>query len=80
MRALLKNYRVKNLFIWIPIISGHSCMKACRLSIIYKSIRPLKGFFTSVKNFFKDLNDTLNTRKYIQNLRKEKEDIFLKIE
>ena len=80
MRALLKNYRVKNLLIWCPIILGQSCIKACKLSIIYKSILPLKWFFISVKTFFIDLKDTLRKRSYIQSTREEEEDIFLKIE
>lgn len=79
MRAILKNYTLKNVILYSPMILCWSFTKACKYSIKYKSILPLKWFFISMKNFFRDLPDTLNQRKYWQKSRKIKNDIFLEI-
>lgn len=79
MRAMLKNYKSKNILKWWILVPWWSFVKAFKLSIKYKSFLPLKWFFISVKNFFRDLSDTLNQRKYWQKCRKIREDIFLDI-
>lgn len=79
MRSIIKNYKIKNLLIWTPIIFWRSFIKAFKFSIKYKSTLPLKWFFTSIKYFFRDLTDTLRQRKYWQNKRIVNDDYFLKI-
>lgn len=79
MRALIKNYKMKNLIIWSPIIFWRSFIKVTKYSIIYKSFLPLKWFLISIKNFIYDLSDTLKQRRHWQNKRKRKDDYFLQI-
>ena len=80
MRAILKNYTLKNLLLYTPIIFWWSFTKSCKNSIKYCSLLPLKWFFLSVKNFFKDLPDTLKERRYWQMKRKVEDDYYLRIQ
>ena len=80
MRAMLKNYKLKNIIKWGLLIPWWSFIKASKFSVKYKSMLPLKWFFTSVKFFFRDLSDTLEQRKYWQKVRKVEQDAFLDVE
>jgi len=79
MRAMLKNYKIGNIFKWGWLVVWWSFVKAGKYSIKYKSMLPLKWFFVSVKYFFRDLSDTLKMRKYLQRNRKIRNDVFLDI-
>ena len=78
-RAVLKNYKMKNVVKWWWLVLWWAFIKACKFSIKYRSILPVKGFFKSTTLFFEDLNDTLRLRKYYQSIRVKNDDEFLGI-
>ena len=78
-RMIAKNYLTKNILKWGFISVWWIFIKTVKQTIKYKSLLPLKWFLISVKNFFRDLPDTLRQRKYWQKRRKTNDDIFLKI-
>lgn len=79
MRAVLKNYKIENIIKWWWLVLWWAFIKACKFSIKYKSILPIKWFFVSVKYFFRDLEDTLYLRKICQKQRIIDNDLFFKI-
>ncbi len=78
-RIICKNYRLKNLIIWLPVTMGWIFTKAFRLSWINRSPQPLISSLKSVYFFLRDLPDTLRMRKQIQRERIVSDDVFLKI-
>lgn len=78
-RSMIKNYRLKNLFVRFPLLCLFQLTKAIRYSIKKRSGKVLLAFFYSLKIFLKNLQDTLKQRKIIQSKRVVKDDIFLKI-
>ena len=78
-RIICKNYRFKNLMIWLPISMGWIFTKAARLSWINRSPQPLISTLKSFYFFLRDLPDTLRMRKRIQRERVNPDDVFLKI-
>lgn len=78
-RIICKNYRLKNVLIWLPITVGWIFIKAFRLSWINRSPQPLGSSFKSFYFFLRDLPNTLRMRKRIQRERIVLEDVFLKI-
>ena len=79
MRSILKNYKMISLLKRWLISWWWIIIKAFKFSIKYKSILPLKGTIKSIIIFFRDLPDTLKQRKYWQNKRITRDDVFLKI-
>ncbi len=79
MRSLIKNYKMRNLIIWSPIIFWWSFLKAWKNSIKYKSLLPLKWFLKSIKFFIRDFQDTLMLRNRYQRQRIIDKDLFLEI-
>jgi len=78
-RIICKNYRLKNLMIWLPITMGWLFTKAFHSSWISRSPQPLTACLKSVYFFLRDLPDTLRMRKQIQRERIVPDDVFLKI-
>jgi len=78
-RIICKNYRFKNLLIWLPVTIGWTFFKALRLSLMNQSVRPLLSTCKSLYFFLRDLPDTLRMRKQIQQGRIALEDSFLNI-
>ena len=78
-RIICKNYRLKNLLVWLPMTMGWIFIKAIRLSWLNRSPQPLSSSFKSLYFFFRDLPDTVRMRKKIQRDRIVLEDVFLKI-
>lgn len=78
-RIICKNYRLKNVLIWLPVTMGWIFTKAFRLSWINRSPQPLVSSFKSFYFFLRDLPNTLRMRKRIQRERIVLEDVFLKI-
>ncbi|WP_447971133.1 glycosyltransferase family 2 protein [Nitrospira sp. M1] len=78
-RIICKNYRFKNLLIWLPATMGWTFIKALRLSWKNRSPRPFLSTCKSLFYFLRDLPDTWKVRKRIQQERVASEDYFLKI-
>lgn len=78
-RIICKNYCFKNLLIWLPTTIGWTFFKALRLSVMNQSVRPLFSTCKSLYFFLRDLPDTWQMRKRIQQERVAREDSFLKI-
>jgi GT2 family glycosyltransferase len=78
-RMIWKNYRLKNLALWWPASSVWILYKMLKMSLKYKSPRPLWAYIKSLYFFLRDFPDTLKQRKKIQSQRTVKEDLFLKI-
>ena len=78
-RIICKNYRLKNLIIWLPLTAGWVMFKAVRLSWKNRSLRPLGSSFKSFYFFLRDLPNTLRMRRVIQRERTVMEDVYLKI-
>ncbi|MDD5070857.1 MAG: hypothetical protein PHV17_09030, partial [Candidatus Omnitrophica bacterium] len=78
-RMLLKNYRLKNIIIWFPLAAGWIFIKALKLSMRYRTFKPLLSYAKSVVYFLFDFKDTIYQRRIIQSKRTVKEDLFLKI-
>ncbi len=79
MRSMIKNYTLISLIKWLFVSIWWCIVKVCMLSVKYKSILPLKWLLISIGLFFKDLKDTLRLRKYYQEIRIIKNDVFLEI-
>ncbi len=78
-RIILKNYSIKNIMIWLPVSILWISIKSIKFSISNRTFWP---FIENIKSFFKvlkDLADTLQKRKSIQENRIRKKDSFLKI-
>jgi len=78
-RMLWKNYKLKNLILWWPASSLWILYKMLKMSLKYKSPRPLWAYIKSLYFFLRDFPDTLKQRKKIQSQRTVKDDLFLKI-
>ena len=79
MRAVLKNYKMKNILKWWWLVLWWAFIKAFKFSIRYKSIVPLRSSVKSFWIFLEDLSDTLSLRKICQAQRVLDKDLFLNI-
>jgi len=78
-RMIWKNYKLKNLALWWPASSVWILYKMLKMSLRYKSPRPLWAYIKSLYFFLRDFPDTLKQRKKIQSQRTVEDDLFLKI-
>jgi GT2 family glycosyltransferase len=78
-RAIIKNYRMKNILFLFPIMLLFLFLKSIRFSFKKRSFKIFFAFLWSVSFFIKNLSDTLKQRKIIQSKRVINEDVFLKI-
>lgn len=78
-RMVIKNYKISNLLIWVPLSAMWIFYKSLIHSLKFKSVKPIMSYMQSAGLFLLDLPDTLKKRKIIQLRRVIKKDIFLKI-
>lgn len=78
-RMIWKNYTWYNIFKYWFISILWIFVKTIIKSLKTKSLLPLKGTLISIWNFVKDFQDTLASRRILQNNRIIKDDIFLKL-
>lgn len=78
-RMVLKNYNLKNVLLWIPLVFTWQFYKSLKASFRFRSPFPIFSFFTSSYYFVRDLPDTLKRRSRMQSQRKIIKDIFLYI-
>ncbi len=78
-RMMVKNYALKNLLFWFPIVFVWITIKAIRNSFLSKSLKPFFSHLLSISYFIRDIKSSLAERKKIQSHRKNKLDSFLAI-
>lgn len=78
-RSMIKNYRLNNLIIYLPLLFIFQSIKSIRYSVKKRSPKIFFAFLWSIKYFLKNFPDTLKQRKMIQSKRTIKDDVFLKI-
>lgn len=78
-RSMVKNYRLSNLIIFLPLLFTFQFIKSIRYSVKKRSPKTFFAFLWSIGFFLKNFPDTLKQRKIIQSKRIIRDDIFLKI-
>jgi GT2 family glycosyltransferase len=76
-RMVLKNYRLINILVWLPLMLLWFFYKSLRASWRFKSPDALKSYFVSFGLFVRDIPSTLKLRRDIQARRNIFKDIFL---
>jgi GT2 family glycosyltransferase len=78
-RSMIKNYKIKNLLLRLPLLYFFHLLKSVRYAIKRKDLDILFSFFYSNVFFIKNLPETIERRIALQANRTVKDDIFLKI-